>query len=236
MSNRDPSRAVIPLQRRSDEGSLRRETIDRLSATLSHQLRNPLGALRNYLYAVEHEVERPELEAIFARAHGCIERCVAVIDGIGAYGGGAVVRRDRVDIDVWLREVLSNYRVPEQVRLLHELGASGVEVEIDTDRFTLAVTHLLDNASESLDGGGMIEVSTRVEDGAFVLVVIDEGSGLPAGPVDPFEPFYTTKLGRLGLGLELVELIVRAHGGEVSLGARADRTGTRARIRVPVAG
>ena len=179
-------------------------------------------------------VSRPELEELFARAHDCIERCVDVLNDIDAHASDESMHSVRVRIDVWLPQLLAEYRVPEEVSLALELGAPGVELEIDWTRFMLAVTHLLDNACESLAAGGTVEVETGVVDGDLELVIRDDGEGLPEPPADPFEPLYTTKIGRLGLGLELVEMIVHAHGGQVSLGARDDgRPGAVARVRLP---
>lgn len=101
----------------------------------------------------------------------------------------------------------------------------------DADQLEQVLINLLRNA---LEAGGSAPVTLRARgDGASVLVEVrDGGAGLP--PSDNlFVPFFTTKPGGSGIGLVLSRQILEAHGGSLSLEARADAPGSVATLRLP---
>jgi signal transduction histidine kinase len=96
--------------------------------------------------------------------------------------------------------------------------------------------NLVDNAIDSVQDGGHITVSARRGDDKIAVCVVDDGPGIP--PQDQtrvFEPFFTTKpVGQgAGLGLDVVQRVVRSHGGSVELSSRPGHT--EFRVSLPVA-
>ena len=95
-----------------------------------------------------------------------------------------------------------------------------------------AVDNAVDAAEET--SGGVL-VSWRTENGSVEVVVEDEGHGVP-DTSNLFVPFYTTKDKGSGIGLALCLQIAEGHGGTITLENREDRSGCRARLRLPVKG
>jgi signal transduction histidine kinase len=96
--------------------------------------------------------------------------------------------------------------------------------------------NLVDNAIDAAPEGGRITVSARREGGTVVVCVTDNGPGIPKeDEARVFEPFFTTKpIGRgAGLGLDVVQRVVRSHGGSVGLSSQPGRT--EFRVTLPVA-
>jgi signal transduction histidine kinase len=87
---------------------------------------------------------------------------------------------------------------------------------------------------QAMTSGGILTVQTDATSEAVWISVSDTGSGIPAEVLTRiFEPFYTTKKKGSGLGLMIVQRIVREHGGRIELESRAGR-GTTFRIWLPL--
>lgn len=107
------------------------------------------------------------------------------------------------------------------------LAADGAQIE-------QALINLIRNGVESSsEHGGEVQLSWRVASGSLEILVEDEGPGLPA-TANLFVPFFSTKPGGSGIGLVLTRQIAEGHGGSLVLENRTDRSGVRARLRLPL--
>jgi nitrogen fixation/metabolism regulation signal transduction histidine kinase len=113
--------------------------------------------------------------------------------------------------------------------------AADFEFSADPDQLRQALVNLIKNGLEAVeaDAGGRVEVSARLEDGTLELAVTDTGPALSTEQrARLFTPDFTTKPHGTGLGLTIVERIVREHRGTIVAEAGAGR-GTRFRVRIP---
>jgi two-component system, NtrC family, nitrogen regulation sensor histidine kinase NtrY len=109
-------------------------------------------------------------------------------------------------------------------------------VEVDPDHLKRAILNLVDNAVEAVTGVGEVRVETlHLEEAARVAVsVSDTGPGIRAEDRDKlFQPYFSTKVTGMGLGLPIVHEIVTEHGGTVRVEDNTPR-GTRFIIEIPV--
>ena len=107
------------------------------------------------------------------------------------------------------------------------------EAVVDPEQLRQVLINLLDNAVEASPAGGAIIVSLGWEGDEALIVVADEGVGLPVD--DPellFQPFFSTKGRGSGVGLAVVQRVISDHGGTVRLEPNGLR-GVRAVIRIP---
>jgi two-component system, sporulation sensor kinase E len=122
-------------------------------------------------------------------------------------------------------------------RALHvktKLGARLPSAPIDAKQIQQTLVNLIKNAMQAMTKGGTLTLQTgEGSDGVWVSVA-DTGGGIPEEQINRiFEPFYTTKKKGSGLGLMIVQRIVRAHGGRIELESHIGR-GTTFRIWVPL--
>ena len=118
-----------------------------------------------------------------------------------------------------------------------------VTLSLDADQLTQALINLSKNAIEATiseprpadapdSSEGRVVLRWRVKPGSVLIEILDQGAGL-AGSDNLFVPFFTTKPGGSGIGLVLSRQIIEAHGGQLSLKNREDRTGCVASILLP---
>jgi PAS domain S-box-containing protein len=115
-----------------------------------------------------------------------------------------------------------------------KLAGSPVEIPADATQLQQVLVNLVKNAMQAMTTGGTLTLQTgETSDGVWVSVA-DTGGGIPQELINRiFEPFYTTKKKGTGLGLMIVQRIVRAHNGRIELESNVGR-GTTFRIWLPL--
>ena len=129
-----------------------------------------------------------------------------------------------------LRPEIENRGVAVKTKLARNLTAT----PIDATQLQQVLVNLVKNAAQAMTTGGILNLQTgETNDGVWVSVT-DTGGGIPQEQINRiFEPFYTTKKKGSGLGLMIVQRIVRAHNGRIELESRVGR-GTTFRIWLPL--
>ena len=238
----EPSRLPVPPS--GDEVSRLAETLNDMLARLhaafeherrfvadaSHELRTPLALLRTELdLALRRPRSREELESALRSAAEETQRLSRLADDLlliaRADQGALPMRREIVQAGELLEDAATRFASRARVlgRELH-VEASDLYVDADPLRAGQALVNLVDNALTH--GEGAVELSAEEHDGFVELHVRDAGTGIPddfqARAFDRFSRADEARSrGGSGLGLSIVELVARAHGGSVGLSDRA---------------
>jgi len=220
-------------------------TLGKLTATVSHELRNPLAVIRNTVFAVAETAKNTglNLERPLKRIERNLLRCNEIITELLDY-----TRTRKLDtaprlFDEWLSEILSEYEMPTGISLRTELSALGAEVSFDSGRLQRVFINLLDNARDAINDARAaqpasreagVTVRTRVIDGRLEVSVVDTGAGIPP-EVFPkiFEPLFSTKGFGIGLGLPTVKQIMEQHGGDIEIASQIGE-GTTVTLWLPL--
>ena len=224
--------------------SERLASIGRLAAGVAHEIGNPVTGIACLAQNLREEREGDdELEEISSQILDQTKRISRIVQSLMNFAHAG--QQQRAEYPVSLAEVAQ-----DAIGLL-SLNRNSTEVQFfnlcdpehlakgDPQRLAQVLINLLSNARDASPAGGAIRVRSEVEEQSVVLIVEDEGTGIPQAIMDRlFEPFFTTKdPGKgTGLGLALVYSIVEEHYGQISIDSPAfpDRQcGTRIRVTLP---
>jgi PAS domain S-box-containing protein len=223
-------------------------TMGELSASIAHELRQPLAAITMNGSAALRWLNRenPDLNEArdaVSRAVREAQRADEVIQGLRSLLGQSGTRREPLDLNAAITEVLELVRA--EVRRNDVSVRTVLDAELpaafgDRVQFQQVVLNLVLNGIEAMvdvaERPRILVIRTeRAEGEAAMVTVEDAGPGLDPATVERmFDPFFTTKPNGLGLGLSICRSIVEAHGGRLSASTCASG-GTTFRFTVPIA-
>lgn len=219
---------------------------DQFLAMLSHELRNPLGAVANAAYALDAlggtDDERARLQAIVLSESQMLKRILDdLLDLSRLSAGKLALTREPVEIGGLLDELLNSIRISHADReISFEKRTEAAWVDGDRARLVQSVQNLVDNALKYSDPDKPIEIELTADEDEVNVSVSDSGTGIdPAILPSVFEPFVQSdvSLARsksgLGLGLALVRRFAELHGGAVAAHSEGHGKGSRFVLTLP---
>lgn len=219
-------------------------TLGQLTATVSHELRNPLGAMRPSLYLVQRasDPENEKVQRALERLDRNISRCDRIIDELLDFTRITVLERDDVVIDDWVQQVLEEQMVPAGINVVRDFGLKDASAQVDTNRLRRAMINVIENGIQAMQdenlpvdrkAAGELTIYTRDLGKAFEIGIRDTGVGIPENVLPHiFEPLYSTKGFGVGLGMPTVQQIVNQHGGIINV-ETVPGVGTTVRMTLP---
>ena len=188
-------------------------TLGKMSAVISHELRNPLAGAKGQVELLQMMLEEPKFQKKAGQIHEELERLEELSETLLSF-----VNSRRIAPAMYPCEQLVNdlKSLARDKRL--EVDASQMPAEWRYDAITLvrAVDNLVSNALSFTPEDGKVYLRLWEENQRLHISVRDEGPGFPEGMEDMFEPFVTTRIKGTGLGMAIAAEVVRAHGGEIS--------------------
>ena len=201
-------------------------TMGGLTASLAHEIKQPIGAAVTNAEACQRllDRDRPNLQEALAAAQEMVKdsrRAADIIDRVRTLYQKGPSQLDRVDVNELIREmvvVLSNEANRHSVTIHIDLAEGLPMVVGDRVQLQQALMNLMLNGIEAIrDTAGQLSIKSQsAENGQVLISVTDTGVGLPADVMDRiFEAFFTTKPEGTGLGLAITRSIVESHGGRI---------------------
>ena len=215
-------------------------TIGRLATALAHEIRNPLTAVKLNIQKIGHHpaLNDAEREQVGIAEAG-IQQVEKLVKDILSYARAPQLYKDRFDLENLVDDAIRFVEGPvedKRIELVKDY-ANLAPIDVDGDQLRSAFLNTLLNATEAVANGGVIHVTTKLEEtetGTWAVVAIeDNGAGIEDGDFNAiFDPFFTTKSLGTGLGLTNARKVVELHGGSIEVASQA-KVGTTITIRLP---
>jgi len=204
-------------------------TLGQLTATVSHELRNPLGAMRPSIYIIEKRSDKDDerVQQAIERIDRNIDRCDHIIDELLDFTRITDLDLHLTHIDEWLESVIDEQDVPKDIRIEKNFSLNGLELAIDTARMQRAVINVFENAchammvDERIDEvrkGSCLCIKTVENEGCIKIIISDNGAGISSDILGKiFEPLFSTRAFGVGLGMPTIKQIMEQHGGGIEV-------------------
>ena len=228
-------RALEETSRRQD----RLAAIGRMAASIAHEIRNPLAAMRGSIQMLRADMEgqssQTELMEIILRESDRLNR---IISDFLNYARPRSIIQSKVDVGELLRRTFTLLRnsaeLNEHQIIEEDVPDEPVLVGADAEQLQQVFWNLARNALQSMPAGGELRATVQPQnDNRLRIAFADTGRGMSPQQVEHlFEPFSSTT-GGTGLGLSIVYQIIRDHGGTINVRSREGQ-GTTITIELPV--
>lgn len=218
--------------------------IGQLAASVAHELRNPLGAIRNTIFYIQEALKGSPLEEdgnlieMVKLADQEAQGAANIIQDLLDYSRIVKLTPQPTDVNALLRVSLRKQTPPAQVSVVENLDEGLPSTWLDPQKMAQVFSNLITNAMQAMPKGGEIRLHTRTrghDSPEEVLVVVeDTGTGIASDNLNRiFDPLFTTKAKGTGLGLTISQGIVEAHGGKIEVTSVLNK-GTTFTVRLPI--
>jgi PAS domain S-box-containing protein len=213
--------------------------VGKICGIISHELRNPLGSIRNAAYFLKMKLkaskfkdERIErhLEIIESESLACAKIISETLD----FTRLKIPSLAKVNINDILRQALEQAGIPESVEVALKLKKGLAEVQGDPVHLGRAFLNIIKNAVEAMPEGGRLAITTESKNGFLEVQIKDTGVGISKEALQEiFEPLFSTKPDGTGLGLSICKEIIEQHGGDIGVASKLGK-GSIFFVRLPL--
>jgi C4-dicarboxylate-specific signal transduction histidine kinase len=213
-------------------------TMGELTASLAHEIRQPISAAVTNAktclrWLGRDEPDVPEAREAASRIVNDVTRAADIIGGISSLFKKGSPQRELVDVNELIREMivlLRNEASRYSLSIRTELAEHLPKVMADRVQLQQVFMNLMLNGIDAMKGttgGGELAIKSEADNGQLLISVSDTGVGLPPEQADQiFKAFFTTKDNGTGMGLPISRSIIESHGGRLALIGNSGRGAT----------
>ena len=208
--------------------------IGKLAGGVGHELRNPLGAIKNAAYYIRGKVTNSELaktEPRIVEFLGIMDDEInasnKIISDLLNFSRVAKPTVSPAKIRNVMEDALSRLTVPENLEVINKVDANLPEVEIDADQIRQVFVNITTNAIQAMPEGGKLTIDAKKGDKFLEIAISDTGDGISEDVVGKiFDPLFTTRAKGIGLGLAVCKSIIERHGGSIGVESKVGEGAT----------
>lgn len=211
-------------------------SLGQLAAGIAHEIRNPLSSIKGFARIFEENAKEGSEEKVLAQIMNQeisrVDKVIADLLEISKPNSLSVNAVSLKKLVEQAQNALILYTKEQNIRFVNDIQID--ELALDYDRFLQILHNIFINAIEAMKNGGTITVTAKRENNNAVIAIKDTGHGIPQNKLSQlFTPYYTTKAKGTGLGLVIVQKIIEAHKGTITVES-GENVGTTFYITLPL--
>jgi len=217
----------------TQERMLRQEKLaflGQIAGNVSHELRNPLSAIKNAAYYLNIVLEdpNPELQEMIEILNNEVKKTEHIISDLLGFTRTRPPEYQTLQITEVLQKSIASLQIPNTIEIITQVDPEYQKIIADPNQINQVFTNLIENAIRAMPDGGKITIQTERNDQvlnkpAITIQLTDTGKGIPEKNLEKiFEPLFTTRARGIGLGLSIVKSIIEAHHGIIQVESQED--------------
>jgi signal transduction histidine kinase len=213
--------------------------IGQLASSVAHEIRNPLGVIKNAVYYFNMlglGKDNPEIKENLAIISQEIEISDRIISDLLEFSRVKKPDLRPENINMIIEEILRRLKakISPGIEIATELSGNLPEVEVDALQIQQIFSNVALNALQAMEKGGKLTIISREQNGFVEIAFKDTGCGIPKENLAKiFEPLFSTKAKGTGLGLSVCRSLVEGHNGKIEVESEAGK-GTTFRVKLPI--
>ncbi|MHB1296663.1 MAG: response regulator [Anaerolineae bacterium] len=211
-------------------------TIGKLGASVAHELRNPLGVINNSTYYLQSRLGTtdPKISKHLGIISHEVEVSNRIISDLMQFVRVREITTTPCAPNDIVRDALERSLLPANVTVRTSYGAGLPQVSVDAEKIEQVFINLMNNAAQAMPDGGDLTIRTLLQGDMVLFQFSDTGCGIAPEHIEKiFEPLFTTKAKGIGLGLAIVQLLIAAHNGKISVQSQVGK-GSQFTVSLPV--
>jgi PAS domain S-box-containing protein len=213
--------------------------LGKLAGGVGHELRNPLGAIKNAAYFLNMALEKPDpdVKEMVELINKEVARSEDIISSLLDFARPKVLTVRKGSVTTVVNEALKRNPVPEHVTVINNLDEKLPDIMADPDKLLQVFNNIISNAFQAMPKEGTLTITSKLSGpGGVSIAFADTGVGISAENMKKlFEPLFTTKIKGIGLGMVVTKTIVEAHGGHIDVQSEEGK-GTTITVNLPMSG
>jgi len=211
-----------------------------MSATVAHEIRNPLGAMGMWAALLERDLDDndPRRQTLGKITEG-LSKLNKIVSNLLVFTRPVKAELRRVEICATVVEIIDFVKIEierlrQNIAVVSKLPDRKLTAMADPEKLGQVLLNLCLNAIQAMPREGKLRVEVTPDAGEYLVISItDTGGGIPADDMEKiFDPFYTTKENGTGLGLAIVKKFVEFHAGYIDVSS-VKGTGTTVKVFIP---
>ena len=194
--------------------------LGQLAGGIGHELRSPLGAIKNAAYLLRQTLPASDADTreVLDILDQQVEASNRTITSLLSFARAQPAVRRATDVRDILDAALAQSALPANIAVRKQYDEAVTTLSVDPDQMQIVCGNLIRNAVQAMPEGGQLMVGARVLDDQVLISFTDTGVGIAPDVIDNiFQPLFSTKARGMGLGLALCKLLIEGHKGTIQV-------------------
>lgn len=195
--------------------------IGQVTASIAHDLRNPLGVISNTVFFLKMKLKSQQDEKVnnsLKLLENAVKDSTTIIDDLLSFSKNDHLHLSPHNLNNLITSVVDELNIPKIITTTTILFDELPNVYCDPQQISRVLKNLITNAVQAIEDDGTITIQTKVEDKAVSVIISDTGCGIAKSDLpNIFDPLYTKKAKGVGLGLYIVKTLLEKQNSEISV-------------------